>query len=30
MAHRVVRMRSGRIVEVHENETPKDPDAIAW
>jgi len=30
MAHRVVRMRSGRIVEVRENETPKEPDAIAW
>ncbi|MHC4972763.1 MAG: ABC transporter ATP-binding protein [Planctomycetota bacterium] len=30
MAQRVVRMRSGRIVEVRENEAPKDPDAIAW
>jgi len=30
MAQRVVRMRSGRIVEVRENATPKDPAAIAW
>ncbi|MHC4136135.1 MAG: ABC transporter ATP-binding protein [Planctomycetota bacterium] len=30
MAQRVVRMRSGRIIEVRENETPKEPASIAW
>jgi len=30
MADRVVRMRSGRIVEVTENEQPAEPSAIAW
>jgi len=30
MAHRVLRMRSGRIVEVRENETPQEPASIAW
>jgi putative ABC transport system ATP-binding protein len=30
MAERVVRMRSGRIIEVRENEAPKEPAAIAW
>ncbi len=30
MAHRVLRMRSGRIVEIRENDTPKEPDTIAW
>ncbi len=30
MAHRVLRMRSGRIVEVRENETPREPATIAW
>ncbi|MHC4730547.1 MAG: ABC transporter ATP-binding protein [Planctomycetota bacterium] len=29
MAQRVVRMRSGRIIEVRENETPKEPASIA-
>jgi len=30
MADRVVRMRSGRIVEVNVNEQPAEPSAIAW
>ena len=30
MAERVVRMRSGRIIEVRENDTPKEPASIAW
>ncbi|MHC4934290.1 MAG: ABC transporter ATP-binding protein [Planctomycetota bacterium] len=30
MADRIVRMRSGRILEVVENERPKDPTEIAW
>jgi putative ABC transport system ATP-binding protein len=30
MADRVVKMRSGRIVEVKENEQPAEPSAIAW
>ncbi len=30
MADRVLRMRSGRIVEVTHNETPADPSALAW
>jgi len=30
MADRVVRMRSGRILEVHTNENPREPAAIEW
>jgi len=30
MAHRVVRMRSGRVVEVTENAEPLEPAAIEW
>jgi len=30
VAHRVVRMRSGRILEVHGNPAPKSPGEIAW
>ncbi|MHC4490255.1 MAG: ABC transporter ATP-binding protein [Planctomycetota bacterium] len=30
MAQRVVRMRSGRIVEVRENDAPQEPASIAW
>jgi putative ABC transport system ATP-binding protein len=30
IADRVVRMRSGRIVETRVNEAPKEPEAIEW
>ena len=30
MAHRVLRMSSGRIVEVIENESPLPPERIEW
>jgi putative ABC transport system ATP-binding protein len=30
MAHRVIRMRSGRIVEIKENPNPVQPERIEW
>jgi len=30
MADRVIKMRSGEIIEIKENENPIDPERIVW
>jgi len=30
MAHRIVRMRSGSVVEINHNKTPLSPERIDW